>query len=216
MLIEKHEEQLVADLLKWWGKYKKIILSLFFTILTWISLSSYTSYNNHQRQLIAAEHYQNYLDAIHRDDFQTSERSLALLQKEYPTSSYASLASMTQVHYELKDSRYESAHSLLNWVEYHTAIPFLKSLAVYKNAEINYLEKNYDHSIFLLGKINHQSELSYLIDHLNAKNYAALNKFEISKEIYEKMLDQQNIDPAFQSLLVAEYNYLILKSKNGI
>lgn len=216
MLIEKHEEQLVADLLSFWGKYKKVILSLFFTTLLWISFNSYKSYHSHQRQLIAAEHYQNYLDAIHRDDFQTGDRSLKLLQKEYAKSSYAALASMTQVHYELKDARYEVAHNLLNWVEHNTVIPFLKSLAVYKNAEINYLEKNYDHSIFLLSKINHKSELSYLIDHLSAKNYAALNKIEISKEIYEKMLEQDNIDPALQSLLVAEYNYLILKSKNGI
>jgi predicted negative regulator of RcsB-dependent stress response len=209
MLIEKQDEQLVEDLFQFWKRYKVIAIGSFLTIVTAIVIYSYSTAQFQKRLLVAAEHYQNAIEAIDRQDEHSLQRSLDILQQEYASSPYASMATMTRTGELMRTHQLDEAEKHTDWLMKKSTLPLVKSLATYKKAELCYLKKNFDESLAYLATLKDES-LILMTDHLRAKNYAHLNKIDESLALYKSILEKNELDDAHKALLVAEYNYLYL------
>ena len=215
MLIEKHEEEVVEQLLSFWGRYKTYVISMFLTMSFFIVAYSYTLQRHQQYQQAAAEHYQVVLDALDRDQGEDFSYSVQLLQSKFPKSPYAALATMSQAGYYLKKDQLDAAASAIEWLNAHNTIPVVHSFAKLKKAEIAYLKGDYEGSQNLLLTLSDsvsEPVFSCLIKHLQAKNYAQMGDAKTAFSLYKELLatPTAETDDAFKALLVAEYNYLAL------
>jgi predicted negative regulator of RcsB-dependent stress response len=209
MLIEKHEEQIVDDLFRFWGRYKALLIGSFLTIFTAILVYSYSVQSFQHRLVAAADHYQTVIESLDREDYLSLERSLTILKENYADSPYAALATMLDVSQLIKKHEFSKAEVEIDWLIHSSALPFVKPLALYKKAELYYVKGNFKQSLELLEQLNEPS-LNLMRDHLSAKNLAQLENTEKALALYTNLLNRADLDQAHRALLVAEYNYLAL------
>jgi predicted negative regulator of RcsB-dependent stress response len=209
MLVDKNEEEIAEDIFKFWGRYNKVILTFFFFIILSISMYTYNVSLSQKKQIAASEHFQTIFESREDEDLKTIDHELIVLQKKYPKTPYASLATMMRVSQLFEEKRFKDADVHLDWLLQYTQLPLVRSLALYKKAEVNYYEQDFDKALFFLEKIQEKSLLS-LRDHLKAKNLAQLNHVDQALNIYKQLLEQSDLDTAYRSVLIAELNYLAL------
>jgi predicted negative regulator of RcsB-dependent stress response len=209
MLNEKHDDQFVDNLMGFWLQNKKVLLGIFLTIVTGISVHSYSNYRFQQYLLAASEHYQTVVDAINRQDEVSVQHTVNILQKDYKKSPYAALATMSLGSYLMKNNKIEDAAQQVDWLAQKASVPIIKSLAFFKKAELAYLNQDYQGSLTALKELNDDS-LVIMKEHLEAKNYAQLHEIDKALAQYEHLLERDNLDEAHKAILVAEYNYLVL------
>jgi predicted negative regulator of RcsB-dependent stress response len=182
-MTNKDEVEYLKD---WWNNYGKAI-----AIAVVIGLGAGYAWRYwHQFQLNkatqASQIYQQLLVADKQGQPQnTRQQLLDQLVKQYPKSSYTSLAQFLSASDDVSNQQYTLAENSYQWVVTEGRNKSLQQVARLRLAKIYVYQKKYD---LALKSLNHVNDKSYLpmIEGLRGDVYAALGKKDSARQAYTK------------------------------
>ena len=207
MLVEKHEEYLVAEIKSFWNQYSYWIIGFLFSLFASVSFFSYRTYRAQQFQYMSAEHLQTVLTAQESHDRDTILKTVKMMQAHYPGIIFTSMASMILVKDYVANHQLSDAFSTLKWIEAHSPIKSFVQLSLFKQAQILAEEKKNEEALNVLESIHDQS-LYVLTQELQGDVCAELGHKEKSVEIYKKLLERDDLDPYTSALIISKLQYL--------
>jgi predicted negative regulator of RcsB-dependent stress response len=194
-----HEEQeQLAELKAWWGRYGNAILSVVTAVL--VGVAGYNGWRWYQRVHAseAATTYEMLLKAAAEKDMKRVDDAAGEILEKYPGTGYAPLAALMagRVHYDAGDLK--NAQAKLQWVVDNAKDAELRDMARLRLANVLIDQKAFDDAQKLLDA-NTTGQLGALAADLKGDIYVLQGKPAEARGAYKTALERAGSkDPNFR------------------
>jgi len=146
------EEQQIESIKKWLQKYGNGMLWSVAIVLTIVAAARYWFHHKEVVQYDASEHYSSLLIAYEQNDESTIQNQAAILQSQFKSSPYATLASFFVAHAQVEKNEFEQAKESLQWIISHSPQQEFAALARVRLMRILYAQDQLEEALKLFNE----------------------------------------------------------------
>lgn len=187
MAFDLQEQEQIDELKAFWAQWGKWISAAVLAAALGYAGSKGWAYYQQSQAEKAAVVYDEVAGAAQAGDLAKLKSSIAVLQREYGGTSYASRASLLVAKAAFEKQDLALAKSQLGWAVEHAKEPALQAVARLRLASVLLDEKRYDAAIAELNK-EHASAFDALFLDLKGDVYAAKGDSKAARDQYKSAL----------------------------
>ena len=181
------EEQQVEALKQWWKENGLAVVGG--AGLGIAALFGWYSWNNHQENLAiqASDIFGLVQDAVNKNDETALQEKTSLLQTDFASTPYASLAVLHHAKMQHEKGEYGAAQESLNWVISNSKQENVQAVARIRLARLLLAENKFDEAQAIVAN-NISDAYSSLANEVQGDIYVAKGEIEQAKQAYDKAM----------------------------
>ncbi len=200
MEVYASEQEQVEALKEWWKENGRAVI--FGVVLALVAIFGWRTWRNHvhTQAVLASNDYQMLLSHLDAGDSREVTELGRHIVGEYPTTSYAVLASLTMAQQAVDQNDMDGAAAHLRWAIEHSKLPELKELARVRLGRLLVAQGKADAALQELNSAK-ASSFSALVDETKGDAYLQQGKRAEAYQAYNAALTGYADVPSKQQLL---------------
>lgn len=201
MAYDLEEQEQLANMKAWWGKYGNMLTWLLIVVLG--SYAAWTGWNYYQRSqaMQAAQLYEEVQGALASNDNVKVQRAATDMQQKFSGTAYAQMSAMAAAKSAVTANDLSAAKTQLQWVVEHGDEAYV-AIAKIRLAGILLDEKSYDAALAMLAG-SFPAQFSSVVADRKGDVLIAQSKTEEARSAYQEALAKSDEkDPARQLIQI--------------
>lgn len=200
MAYDHEEQEQLATLKAWWGKYGNLVSWLVAAVL--VAYAAWSGWNYYQRSQTAkaAALYEEIVKAAEQKDRAKITRASSDLKDRFGDTAYAQMASLLAAKAAFDADDLKSAKAELQWTIDHARSDDFRAIARLRLAGILLDEKAHDEGLKVLSA-DFPEEFGALVADRRGDLLFALGKIDEARAAYQAALDKTKIENPARQLI---------------
>jgi predicted negative regulator of RcsB-dependent stress response len=185
------EEEQLANIKKWWGKYGTAVLLVLSLLLA--STAGYRFWHWHEDNLTtqASNAYEHLMIAFSNQDNRQVEAYANQLTNEYSQTVYADAGQLIMAKLFIADEQYKKALDALKYVAANTKMASLAQVAKLRIVRLLIEQKEYNKALAELSAIT-TTTYTPVVNELKGDIYTATENYQEALRSYKKAIEETN------------------------
>ena len=188
-----HEQEQISNLKYFWQRGGKYLAGVIIVALIGFAGNSWWNWQSSSHAANAAAEYSEFTSATDANDNSKTLAIAAKLQKDYPTTEYAAMASMTAAKVAWKKNDLKTAVNLLNWTIANAKDQGLVSVSRLRLADIYIDQGKFDLAMNLMFE-KHDPAFDPLYYTKRGDLYVAKGDLNKARDAYKEAIQKAGQD----------------------